>query len=181
MKVVRPEEVGLDPALAYKSSPSGGRELLEIVRALDYSPSGCALDIGCGKGSAIRTLLRCGFARVDGLELSPGLAQIARRNFSRLRERRTTIFTGDATDFEQFDSYDFYYLYNPFPGEVLEGCVSEIVSSMDRRPRRTHILYLNSVHDEQIAATGRFDAMAHRRNSRGYPITFHRSTDADDR
>jgi tRNA1(Val) A37 N6-methylase TrmN6 len=57
-------------------------------------------------------MLRFPFARVDGLEVAPELAAVARSNFARLREGRTTIFTADATHFDRYSDYDFLYLYS---------------------------------------------------------------------
>ena len=100
-------------------------------------------------------MLRFPFATVDGLEVAPELAAVARSNFARLREGRTTIFTADATRFDRYRDYDFIYLYSPFPAAVMTQCIARIVESIDERPRPVTILYVNTYCHDQLVATGR--------------------------
>lgn len=150
-----PEDLGLDRTVVFPSSPSGGDELRQLLRGIKVGRGSRALDIGCGKGSAIRTMLRFPFARVDGLEVAPELAAVARSNFARLHERRSTIFTTDATRFDRYRDYDFLYLYSPFPASVMTQCIARVVESVDEHPRTVTILYVNTQCHDQIVATGR--------------------------
>ena len=153
--IALPEDLGLDPTAVFPSSPSGGRELRRLLQGIEIKRRSRALDIGCGKGSAIRTLLRLPFARVDGLEVAPELAATARSNFAKLHEGRTTIFTADATHFDGYREYDFLYLYSPFLAVVMTQCIARVVESVDERPRTVTILYVNTHCHDQIVATGR--------------------------
>jgi Methylase of polypeptide chain release factors len=153
--VARPEDLGLDPTVVFPSSPSGGVELRQLLRGIKVSRASRALDIGCGKGSAIRTMLRFPFARVDGLEVAPELAAVARSNFARLHETRSTIFTADATRFDRYRDYNFLYLYSPFPASVMTRCIARVIESVDEHPRTVTILYVNTCCHDQIVATGR--------------------------
>ena len=53
MRIIEAHEVGLDPALAVHSSPSGNRYLIRALEAMSITPADRILDIGCGKGSAM--------------------------------------------------------------------------------------------------------------------------------
>ena len=68
----------------------------------------------------MRDLLWHAFAAVDGQELSPDLAAIARRNFTKLGETRVTVHCTDARHFPRYGDDRVFYLYNPFPPAVLE-------------------------------------------------------------
>lgn len=153
--IALPEDLGLDPTVVFPSSPSGGGELRQLLRRIGVGRGSRALDIGCGKGSAIRTMLRFPFARVDGLEVAPELAAVARSNFVRLHERRSTIFTTDATRFDRYRDYDFLYLYSPFPASVMTQCMARVVESVDARPRTVTVLYVNTCCHDEIVATDR--------------------------
>lgn len=154
--IVQPEAVGLDPSRAYRSSPSGDEYLERLLRDCQINHSDSILDVGCGKGNAIRWMTHFPFAKVDGLELAEPLAAIARRNFSRLGENRVTIYTGDATSFHGYDAYNFIYLYNPFPAVVMTAVLQELGRSLDRHPRELILVYNNPTCEAEIIQSGRF-------------------------
>lgn len=122
----QPAELGLNEDEVFIPSPSGGRFLRRVFAELGVVASDSALDIGCAKGSALRDLLRHPFARVDGIELSPALAAVARRNFSRLGVHRVDVFCMDARAFTRYGDYTIYYLYNPFPDAILDSVLQQL-------------------------------------------------------
>ena len=85
--VVDTGTLGLNPKLVHRSSPSGGRGLARLLSSCGVSRDDAMLDVGCGKGNALRTMQRQPFACVDGLELAPELVAVARTNFGRLGSR----------------------------------------------------------------------------------------------
>ena len=174
--IARPEELGLDPTVVFPSSPSGGDELRQLLRTIGVGRGSRALDIGCGKGSAIRTMLRFPFARVDGLELAPELVAVARSNFARLHESRSRIFATDATYFERYCDYDFLYLYSPFPASVMTQCMARVVESVDEHPRTVTILYVNTCCHDEIVTTGRVTFESIGRTPHGNDIKLYRLT-----
>lgn len=174
--VAYPEDLGLDPTIVFPSSPSGGGGLRRLLRRIEIKRGSRALDIGCGKGSAIRTLLRSSFATVDGLEVAPELAAIARSNFARLNESHTTIFTADAGQFDRYRDYDFLYIYSPFPAAVMTQCMARVLESIDERPRTVAILYVNTHCHDQIVATDRVTFEPMGRTSYGNSIKLYRLT-----
>jgi SAM-dependent methyltransferase len=129
---VRPSELGLDESKVYISAPSGDRFLVRVFKDLRIGPEDAVLDIGCAKGSALRQLAKFPFARADGIELAPAMAAIARRNFDRIGPgpggRRVKVFCMDARAFRQYGDYNFFYIYNPFPPEVLDEVLEPLVA-----------------------------------------------------
>jgi SAM-dependent methyltransferase len=78
--------------------------------------SGSLLDAGCNEGRGLRIYARNGF-QVEGLELNPTAAAVA-------RESGFTVHVGDTTDFNAPASYDVVVLSNvlehaPDPNKVL--------------------------------------------------------------
>lgn len=133
--IVHPGDVGLDPALSFRCSPSGNRFLEAVLRDLTVDRHDRIIDIGCGKGSAMRTMLRHPFSKVAGIELAPAIAGIAKENFRLLREERTAVHNADAALFEQYSDFNFFYLYNPFPASVMEMVLDRIQNSPNGEER----------------------------------------------
>ncbi len=98
--------------------------------------------------------------RVIGVEISPLLAEIARDGLaSRSREHRcgdVEVVVCDASKYRVPDDLTIGYFFNPFYGETLDTVLRNIVGSIDRRPRRVRLIYVDPVFGRQILATGRF-------------------------
>ena len=150
---VSPEEAGLDPATAVRYTNSGGPRLEAVLRDMRLAPGGRAIDIGCGKGGAVLTLAGH-FAQADGIELSPALSAIARRNLERAGAGNSTIFCADATTFTAFDVYDFVYMYHPFPEPLVALTIANLCGSLRRRPRQIVLLYYTPLWDRVIVDAG---------------------------
>lgn len=139
--IVEPEVVGLDSRKSFRSSASGGRHLRQALQAIHPTAEDRIIDIGCGKGSAMRTMLEFPFLEVWGVELSPTLANIATDNFAKLQMPKAHIFCGDAAEFRDYDRFDIFYLYNPFPESVMASIVDKLAAVAATKP--IQILYNN--------------------------------------
>lgn len=168
------ETHGYDPDLVYRSAPSGGRSLVRLLRSYGVTEDDSILDLGCGKGHAMRSMLKLPFARVDGLELAPALVAIARSNFTRLNAHSTRIFEGDARTFDHYEDYNFVYLYNPFPTEVMDPVVERLEASLVERPRTLTVIYAN-VTCESFLRSDAFDLRQRTMNRWNLPNDVYRS------
>ena len=148
--VCEPEELGLDSRFAYRSAPSGDKFLVNMLSDFNITTKDSIIDIGCGKGSAMRKILQFPFAQVDGIELSDRLAAIAIQNFKTLNVTRTKIFNCDASLFNDYDAYNFVYLYNPFPSSVMSYVVDSLINSVQRSDRELVIIYNNPTCHEMV-------------------------------
>ena len=155
LRGVEAGQVGLDPAVAFRSTPSGGAVLKRVLKRVDVQATDRIIDIGCGKGDAIRTLLKAPFAQVDGVELSPEIADIARLNFKKMKEKRTRIFTADAREFPDYSRYNFIYMYNPFPDTVMREVMRAIRANKASDEPLT-LIYNNPTCHAEIVRDGRF-------------------------
>jgi len=104
------------------------------------------LDLGCGKGRPLLVATEFGFAAITGVELSPELARMARRNaaiFARRHPERTPIriVTGDALAHPLPREDLAIFLYNPFPRPLIATLVGRIA---DRQAAGAGMLYVVS-------------------------------------
>jgi precorrin-6B methylase 2 len=160
LMTTEPEEVGFDSHYVHRSCPSGDRYLVRALRVLRITRRDSIIDVGCGRGSAMRTMLRFPFARVDGIEISEQIAGIAARNFRKLRASRAKVFFADAARFDGYDLYNMVYFYNPFPESVMDRVVQAILQSLRRSDRELIIVYNNSRCNAEIVVQRAFAKLA---------------------
>jgi hypothetical protein len=150
-----PSQLGLDERRVFFAGPSGDRYTAQVFDDLQIQPTDAVIDIGSAKGSALRQLARYPFSRVDGIEISPELAAIAQRNFERLgpgpQGRRVNTFCLDATAFADYGRYNMFYLYSPFPTDVLAQVLTAILAQ-NTSGRERIVVYNNPIgHDTMLA------------------------------
>jgi SAM-dependent methyltransferase len=128
-------------------TPSALRAALSAIPNLEGAHF---IDLGCGKGRALFVARSFPFATLTGVELSPGLAQAARRNARRAEARRPgppiSIVTGDATAPTLPQDGDLVlFLYNPFRRAQTEKLVRHLTPAA-RGARRVFVILENPVH-----------------------------------
>jgi SAM-dependent methyltransferase len=144
------EELGLSASRSNVHSQSGGPDLRAVLKAIGVSAADSILDIGCGKGGAMLTMARFPFARIDGVELSPRLARIARENFIRAGVGNVRVYCCDATEFTAFDRYRYLYMYNPFPEPVMRRVLQNVAKSARGAGKRITLIYRHPVSDKLL-------------------------------
>jgi SAM-dependent methyltransferase len=151
--VVSAETLPLDQAarvhaVCYAGSQPG---VLRAALAMLPAVSNCTfVDLGCGKGRALLVASEWSFRDIVGVELSPDLAAVARRNAARLAEmhpRRTPIrvVVGDASTFPLPDGDLVVFLYHPFGAALVAEVVRRIESALAAQPRQLYVIYYNPV------------------------------------
>jgi SAM-dependent methyltransferase len=166
---VSARDSGLSEERAHWHSNSGGPDLDDVLRTLPISESDTLLDIGCGKGGAMVTLAQYPFARVDGVEISANLAQIARRNLRRLGISKANVFCRDAAEFREIDDYNYFYMYNPFPEQVVRHVTDNLRQSLDRCPRKVTLIYKNPIFENSLVESGFIKIRETRQTHPNYP------------
>jgi SAM-dependent methyltransferase len=144
-----PNYLGLDISRSFPYEPSPDRFLCKIMTQLPIRFSDRLLDVGCGKGYALFLFHRFPFEVTDGVEISPYLVKIARLNLQKLKIP-AVIYLSDAAAFQNLDSYNYFYLANPFPENVMAEFLENLKLSMLRNSRTVTILYLNPVCDKMF-------------------------------
>ena len=128
------------------TSESAVRMALDSL-SVDFARS-VFVDLGCGKGKPLMIASAYPFRRLIGVDISPACIAVARRNVARYRPAkidpsRVELRVQDATDFEFPLDPLVVYLYNPFPGAVLEAVVANLEVSLGERPRQVAVIYVN--------------------------------------
>lgn len=145
---------GPHQASAVHYEPTGRREVQAILRRVDPR-GGTFVDYGCGKGRCLLVAAEARFARVVGVELSPHLVEIARRNAARYRRVGLVpieVVNADAAAHVLDDDETVFFFYNPFDAAVLDPVLDEIERSLTRMPRPVQVVYVNPVHAEAVDA-----------------------------
>lgn len=123
----RAEVNGLDRRYVSNSSPSGNAYLRRLCESLDITSNDSIMDVGCARGSAMRMFCKFPFKRIGGIEIAEKVAAICEANFKKFGDDRVVVFCVDATKFDQYGDYNYFYLYNPFPTrELVSTFINEI-------------------------------------------------------
>lgn len=147
---VTAEQAGLNPTQSHNSTPSGNRFLKRVLDSCLITRDDSILDLGCGKGSAMRLMRRYPFHRIVGVEMSEVVASIAARNFALIGDDRCTVKCMNATHFTDFTSFRYLYMYNPFPCPIMQQVMDNVSMLLPQHHAFT-IIYCNPVcHDVVI-------------------------------
>jgi 2-polyprenyl-3-methyl-5-hydroxy-6-metoxy-1,4-benzoquinol methylase len=84
------------------------RFLLTMEHAQGYRLKS-ALDVGCGSGRYLVSLLEAGFDRLVGIDLSPTMIELARAHIDKLHGVTGTyeLITGDFLEYQSDEVFDF--------------------------------------------------------------------------
>ena len=105
------------------------------------------VDLGCGKGRVLLVASDYPFLRIVGVEISPELTAIARRNVERYqpasrRCRDVSVENADATRFDFPETNLLIHLYHPFEPAITTAVLSHLEASLQARPRKVVLAYL---------------------------------------
>lgn len=126
-------------------SYSDKRAIKELFNTFSIKQNDNFIDIGCGKGLIIYALSTLPFSKIDGVEYSPQLAEIARQNIQKLGINKASIYNTDASQFENYANYNYYYMYNPFGEITMRSVISKIENSLIHNKRIIYVIYGNPV------------------------------------
>jgi len=119
------------------------------------------VDLGCGKGRALLVASEFPFRHVVGVELSPKLAKIARKNAQIMKGRfpgRTAIAVkeGDVCAFQIPPGNNVVYLYNPFSEETLLRVIAMLEAAIAAEQREVYLVYMYPCFTDCIDASSVF-------------------------
>ena len=88
------------------------------------------VDVGAGKGRALIVAAMYPFKSIIGVEYSPELAAICRKNLQQLRiAGKCEVIISDAVDFKFPDGSLLAFLYNPFDSVILERVLKNLAAT----------------------------------------------------
>jgi SAM-dependent methyltransferase len=127
------------------------------------------IDLGCGKGRPMLVASEFPFRDIIGVELSPKLAEVARKNAAIIARRypdRTPVRVevGDATAYPMPPGDVVLFIYNSFDRELMLKVVQGVEQAVAADPQRSiYVVYCNpavgACFDESPVLTRRFARM----------------------
>jgi SAM-dependent methyltransferase len=168
--------LGLSEQTSVGYFDSGGPDLEVVLRSLSINNGDAILDIGCGKGGAMITLSKYPFRCVDGVDMSERLISAAKINLEKARCRKTQLFCAEASTFNNYDKYNFIYMFNPFPCNIMQSVILNINKSISNNPRIITIIYKNPVCHDIIIRKSNFKVILELKHSLDHPFWVYRNS-----
>lgn len=148
---------GLADPERHDHSASSVLDLQRVLQRTAPRPEhGVFLDLGSGKGRAVLVAAQRPFRRVIGVEFSPHLTAVARRNLDRARPHlrcgSVELVTGPAEEYAVPEDVSLIYLYNPFRGSVMARVCDSLHRSLVASPREVTVVVATPRHFEAAVA-----------------------------
>ncbi len=122
------------------------------------------IDFGCGKGRALAVAAHYGFKNITGIDFSPVLSSIAKKNIDGLKslypDTTFNIMCEDVVNYKIPNDQTVFFFFNPFDEVVMLSVVKKILASLKDNPRKIYVMYANSVHKEVFLSAG-FEEVYH--------------------
>lgn len=153
--------VATDLTAYYGIAPSILRSLLDLwlreLHPLAPIERTIFLDVGAGKGRAMLLASEYPFLRVEGIELNPKLADIARRNISIWEKTQQstmlaplTLHEDDATRMLLPHEPLLAHLFHPFEDKLLRRFLRHVEKDLTAHSRPFDLFYVNAEHDSLL-------------------------------
>jgi 16S rRNA G966 N2-methylase RsmD len=152
------EKQGIDISHATIYMPVSYTLLEEIFEQLPATIRNHFLDMGSGKGRALCVAAHKGFKKVTGLDFARDLCVAAEENLNITKQKipalEYKVINNDAFYFDIRDDVDCIFFFNPFDEIIMSAVVNNICTSLQKKPRKISIIYVNPLHKEQFLKAG---------------------------
>ncbi len=106
------------------------------------------IDFGCGKGRVLLMASQFGFKRVIGIEVSPELSHIAKKNVDSYNKKcgsscTIQVLQDNAANFRIPHGKTVLYFYNPFTEDVMRAVLDNIQVALNGGLSEITIIYYN--------------------------------------
>ena len=153
--------------------------ILAAIDGLDLERNGfnvkrtSFVDLGCGKGKPLLVASRYPFARIVGVDIDAGCLEIAHKNTAICGlEERIELMMADAIAYDLPAGPLLLYLYNPFPGWVLQRVIDKLAKRLKHSTDPIAITYLNPCSLDIIERSGLFRKVS---ETEGHSSSYERS------
>jgi len=138
-------------------SPGIDYSIVDILDNFEFDDKDAIFDFGCGKGGTLLLFRSHGIGKAGGVEYDEDLYRIALLNMSKMGEDFSGIINNDAVKVTvELDSYNFFFMYNPFYGRTFERVVANLEESYQRRKRKMYVIYSGPYCHEILVRNGIF-------------------------
>lgn len=138
-EMIYQEDNGAEHCGNYTMSPK--KVLKRIFKDVDEVENKGFIDIGCGKGYAIKMAHKAGFKRSGGVEYNRYLYDICLDNLKKDNIPADYVFCGMAQNYEGYEQFDVFYFNNPFQADILSEVLKRIYET--HKDRVCSCYYLN--------------------------------------
>jgi SAM-dependent methyltransferase len=149
-------ESSVDHSYGVHYTPSIKNGLVTILKKLPVKEDESIIDIGCGKGKAMYFMSKFPFKQIDGFDISEELCNVARKNLEVLNVRNATVLCANASDFKNYNDYNYFYIFNALHSDLFTTVFENIKNSIQQQPRKVYIICLNPVYDRIILQDNSF-------------------------
>ena len=165
MQIIREKMIGVDFTAEVESRHenhvkyAGSTSLINgMLRAyflrMNVGENDSICDVGCGKGKMLYFFSKFPFGQVGGIEYEENLYQICKKNMEKLKVYRIRVHCGDAAKYDEYDEYNYFYLFNPFHKEIMEGFIDRVRSSKQQNDRVIRVIYFNPIDIDLFLTNG---------------------------
>lgn len=152
------DRLHVDPTLTRHMLPYAGSQPSIIRRAIASLPEldGYSfVDLGCGKGRPLSVASEFPFRRVIGVELSPDLCNVARKNAAAIHRRfperpPIDIVQGNAARFTAPAGKVVLFFYHSFDAEFIAHLAENLERSLAGSLEHLFVIYYNPVWGEVL-------------------------------
>ncbi len=164
--IPRKDVVGED---AHGYYPTNLDVLLDVFSTRDIEKDDALFDFGCGKGAILSVAHQMGFAKCGGVEYTKEIYDKLVNNIAKMTDVSCaltgyetiidgiSLFNADAASLKNvLDDYNWFTLFNPFGLDKTNEVIRNILSSVERKPRKIHILYAEPMGHDVIVSSNCF-------------------------
>jgi len=153
--VDRLDAVGENRVHSMRYQATKARPLWTLLGSLDLPRNGCFVDFGAGKGRVLLLAALYGFRKIVGVEFSPELCAVARRNVQVFKRRsgwsaQVEVVLADAARYPIQPEQNVFFMYNPFDEVVMAQVMKNLGRSVATVPRNVWLIYNTPSHHDLI-------------------------------
>lgn len=156
---MRQKNLGIHSELNNGYSLSPEKAVVPALRKIKACEKDSLIDIGCGKGAVLNAACQFDFKRIAGIEIEESIYKIAVKNFNNLKiSDRIELYNQDALDFQGYDQFNIFYLFNPFPLDIYKQILGRIFSAIEDAAEKDRIFIIcyGACDEKTIAESGKF-------------------------
>lgn len=130
-EMIYQEDNGVEHCGNYTMSPK--KVLKRVFNDIENIETKAFIDIGCGKGYAVKMAHRRGFRLSGGIEYNRYLYDICIKNLKNEGIPIENVYCGMAQEFDGYSEYDVFYFNNPFQADILSDVLKKVYASHEGR------------------------------------------------
>lgn len=132
-----------------------GIDIKKICSHFAFDKDDAIFDFGCGRGAALSMFAHCGIQTLGGVEYSKELYDSTVKNLCRLGIH-AHIVHGDARNYDDLERYNYFYMYDPFRGDLFKNVIANIEKSYEKKPRKIILIYTSPIEHRTVLNHGMF-------------------------